>query len=295
MIEILAVALAVDILFGEPRFHIVTYFAKIIEFLDKKYRRRGKFLDFLAGSLLMIFIIFLAIFIVFLAEKIENYYLKILILSYLLKVSFSIRSLFEHLNACLTEDIEELRKNVSKIVSRKTENLKKGHLYSASIESLADNIVDAVFSPLFYFALFGVYGAFLYRIINLADSIIGYKNEKYMYFGKLAAKLDDIFNYIPSRILLIVLLIYCIRDRDVRDALIKNFSKYGKYRFKVNYLPIVLYAFILNVKLEKIGRYCINESCALPKREDLERAISLTKRLILIYILLISLCLFYRS
>ncbi len=277
MIEILAIAIAIDLIIGEPKFHLITYFAKVVEFFDRKYKRRKNFFDIVAGSFLTIFIIFSAFLIVFFVNNIENYYLRILLLSYLLKISFSIRSLFEHVNACLVDDIEELRKNVGKIVSRRTENLSKGHLYSASIESLADNVVDAVIAPLFYFTLFGVYGAFIYRVVNLLDSLIGYRDDRYVYFGKLAARLDDFLNFFPSRFLLAVFLIYYIKNRRIMDVF--------KYKFKVNYLPISLYAFLLNVRLEKIGVYSINETKEFPKKKDLKRAISLTKKIVVFYIL----------
>ncbi len=285
MIEILVLALLIDLIIGEPKLHVITYFAKIIELFDKKYKRKGKYLDFLAGAFITIFIIFLGILIVFLVNHIENYYIKTFLLAYLLKISFSIRSLFEHVESCLTDDIDNLRKNVGKIVSRDTKKLKKGHLYSASIESLADNLVDAIIAPLFYFILFGVYGAIVYRAINLVDSMIGYKNNKYMYFGKFPARLDDIINFIPSRLLLIVLFIYILIRKE------KNMLNSLKYKFKVNYLPISLYAFILNVKLEKIGFYSINEKKDLPKKDDLKNAIILTKKIVFAYIFIVFLLL----
>jgi len=94
------------------------------------------------------------------------------------------------------------------LVSRDTENLSESEINKAAIETYAENLSDGVIAPLFYLLVFGLVGLFLYKAINTLDSMVGYRSDKYEKFGKVAARLDDIANYIPSRItaLLIVTL-----------------------------------------------------------------------------------------
>lgn len=86
------------------------------------------------------------------------------------------------------------------LVSRDTENLSDSDIRKAAIETYAENLSDGVIAPLFYLLVFGLVGLFLYKAINTLDSMVGYRNDKYEKFGKVAARLDDVANYIPSRI-----------------------------------------------------------------------------------------------
>jgi adenosylcobinamide-phosphate synthase len=92
------------------------------------------------------------------------------------------------------------RKQLARIVGRSTENLTINEIRIAVFESLSENLSDGVIAPLFYYAIGGVPGMMTYKMINTLDSMIGYKNERYFYFGKFAARLDDIANFIPARI-----------------------------------------------------------------------------------------------
>lgn len=98
------------------------------------------------------------------------------------------------------EKVEDARKAVSLIVGRDTEVLNEEGVAKAAIETIAENTSDGVIAPMLYTALGGPVLGFLYKAINTMDSMVGYKNERYLYFGRAAAKLDDVVNYIPSRI-----------------------------------------------------------------------------------------------
>lgn len=102
---------------------------------------------------------------------------------------------------CLKEEgLEEARKAVSMIVGRDTAVLDEEGVAKAAIETVAENTSDGVIAPMLYTALGGPVLGFLYKAVNTMDSMVGYKNEKYLYFGRAAAKLDDVVNYIPARI-----------------------------------------------------------------------------------------------
>lgn len=99
-----------------------------------------------------------------------------------------------------TEDIEASRKAVSMIVGRDTNVLDDEGVTKAAVETVAENTSDGIIAPMIYTALGGPILGFVYKAINTMDSMLGYKNDKYLYFGRAAAKLDDFVNYIPARI-----------------------------------------------------------------------------------------------
>ena len=96
--------------------------------------------------------------------------------------------------------LDEARYAVSMIVGRDTRELTETGVTKAAVETVAENASDGVIAPMLYMAIGGVPLMFLYKGINTMDSMLGYKNDKYLYFGRIAAKLDDVANYIPARI-----------------------------------------------------------------------------------------------
>ena len=118
-------------------------------------------------------------------------------------------------NLLRKQDISEARRKVGWIVGRKTSDLDESEITRATIETVAENTIDGIISPLFWFILLGPWGAIGYRTINTMDSMLGYKNERYLYFGRFAARLDDVVNYIPARItcvLFVIASILCGKD-----------------------------------------------------------------------------------
>ena len=103
-------------------------------------------------------------------------------------------------NKLVKPDLPAARKAVSRIVGRDTENLTAEGVTKAAVETVAENASDGVIAPLLYMLLGGAPLALTYKAINTMDSMVGYKNETYLYFGRAAAKLDDVANYIPSRL-----------------------------------------------------------------------------------------------
>lgn len=110
-------------------------------------------------------------------------------------------------NELAKKDIIKARYAVSMLVARDTKNLDEEGVSKACVETIAENTSDGVIAPLFYMALGGGVFALFYKSVNTMDSMIGYKNDKYMYFGRFAAKMDDIFNYIPARLAALAMII----------------------------------------------------------------------------------------
>ncbi len=105
------------------------------------------------------------------------------------------------------KELEEAKKQVGYIVSRDTDHMDESEVIRASVETIAENIVDAVISPLFYAILGGPALAMAYRAANTLDSMCGYKNERYRDFGWASARFDDLLNYIPARITGVVIVL----------------------------------------------------------------------------------------
>lgn len=116
-------------------------------------------------------------------------------------------------NAIADGDIEKSRKAVSMIVGRDTENLNENGIIKAAVETVAENTSDGVTAPIFYIMFGGASLGFFYKAANTMDSMLGYKNDKYINFGRFSARLDDLLNFIPSRLtaLIMILSAYIMR------------------------------------------------------------------------------------
>lgn len=108
-----------------------------------------------------------------------------------------------------TGDVEGARRAVSMIVGRDTDVLDGGGICRAAVETVAENTSDGVIAPLFWMGLFGAAGGFFYKAVNTMDSMIGYRNEKYILFGRAAAKTDDFVNFLPARLSALLMIIVC--------------------------------------------------------------------------------------
>jgi adenosylcobinamide-phosphate synthase len=119
-------------------------------------------------------------------------------------VSIAPRDLYNHSNAVLkalkSGSIDNARNKVAMIVGRDTQNLSEPEIVRASVETVAESLVDGVTAPIFYAIIFGPIGAICYRAINTLDSMFGHKNQRYIYFGWASARIDDIANYLPARL-----------------------------------------------------------------------------------------------
>ena len=224
-------AFLMDCVIGDPRskFHPVVLIGKLIAGLetwlycpedsDKRKFWRGLFL-----MLLVLVICYGATAgIVYGVRRLGLPYLSWGVEALLLSFTISPRNLAEagrEIQRYLAAgDIEEARFKVGWIVGRDTDKLTVPEIIRATVETIAENIVDGVISPLFFFFLGGVPLAVAYRAANTMDSMIGYKNEKYLFFGRAAARTDDAWNYIPARItgLLLVLAAWLLKY-DWREA-----------------------------------------------------------------------------
>lgn len=209
---ILILGALLDLCFGDPRWipHPVVLIGRLISFLEPPLRKlfpktpRG---ERIAGAFLVFLVLFVtggfAYGLFWLAAWISP------VLAFLLQVFWSFqvlaaRSLRDEsmkVHTCLMKnDLEEARRAVSMIVGRDTSALTAEGITKAAVETVAENFSDGVGAPMLFLALGGAPLGLLYKAVNTMDSMVGYKNEDYQYFGTAAAKLDDAVNYIPARL-----------------------------------------------------------------------------------------------
>ena len=136
-----------------------------------------------------------------------SFYLELLIPNPFIKGIIASTALASNMLYKSVKEILRKPENIKFLVSRDTENLSESDINKAAVETYAENLSDGVIAPLFYLVLFGLPGAFVYKAVNTLDSMVGYRNERYEKFGKIAARVDDILNFIPARLTAILIVI----------------------------------------------------------------------------------------
>jgi len=241
--EVALIAYIIDFIFSEfqkLKFlkHPIIFMGEYISWFEKRYYKDSIF----RGFLLCISLVFIVFSIVYVISFIDNIFIQGLLASFTL----SSKMLYDAVRDVVSSDDLQIKKEkISMLVSRDTSNMSNSDVNKAAIETYAENLSDGVIASLFYLLCFGLVGAFVYKAINTLDSMVGYRNAKYENFGKFSARLDDVSNYIPSRItaLIIALLFFS------KKAFLE-FYKYGKKHESFNAgLPISAFALALNVKL----------------------------------------------
>ena len=201
-----------DLLFGDPAWlpHPVVYMGRAISALERRLRSRlprtpqGELL----GGAILAFCLpvgtFLLTSLVCLGAAALSPWLGLAVQMFWCGQALAAKGLAQESTRVYRElikpDLPAARRAVSRIVGRDTQNLTLEGVTKAAVETVAENASDGVIAPLLYMLLGGAPLALTYKAINTMDSMLGYKNEKYLYFGRAAAKLDDAANYLPSRI-----------------------------------------------------------------------------------------------
>ena len=184
-------------------------------------------------------------------------------------------------------DLPRARSLVSRIVSRDTDGLDEKHVISATVESVAESTVDGVASPLFYFSIFGIIGAFVYRVINTLDSMVGYKNH-YTHFGWLSAKMDTLANFIPARITAYLMILASILTGGNRKYAHKILKQNSSKTESLNAgWPIAAMAGALEVQLEKPGVYKLGENKKELSVESIYQALQIMQITVFLFTILI--------
>ncbi len=195
-----------DLFLGDPAFlpHPIVAIGKLIGFFEKRLIQSKN--QVMAGGLMVFFVCAISFMvpfaILFIAFMLSPLLCIILngIMCYFIFATKCLGQASNHVASELKKGTEAGRVAVSQIVGRDTSSLSEKGVIRATVETVAENTTDGVVAPLIFMAFGGAPFAFLYKAINTMDSMVGYRNEKYCRFGKVAAKLDDVANFVPARI-----------------------------------------------------------------------------------------------
>lgn len=221
-----------DQLFGDPEKlpHPIVGFGHLISFGEKRLNR-GNFL-FAKGAFMAISLtvsVYLITHLIIIVTTNYNYIFNLLLTAIIVFYCLSARTLRREVRQvfeALEQSTDAGRKQLSRIVGRDTATLEPQQIRSAALETLAENLSDGVIAPLFWLGVLGVPGMLTYKMINTLDSMIGYKNDRYFHFGKFAARLDDVANYIPARITAVLMLLVTA-DISKISFVLKNGSQHS--------------------------------------------------------------------
>ena len=280
---IFTLAFLIDLVLGEypDKIHPTIGIGKIILYLKKKAKHVNPRIEKANGVLMALFIML----IVALPVGVLLWWLRlsfgsipyIIAGAILFKATFAVRGMGQYTkpiaSALKKNDIAEARKWLPYIVRRDPNSLNERQIISAAVESIAESTTDGITAPFFFFAIFGVPGAFAYRVINTLDSMVGYKNVEYKNIGWFSAKMDTITNFIPARLTAYLMVpAALILGENWRESWrILQRDKHKTASPNAGY-TISAMAGALNIQLEKQGYYKLGDDHGI-SHEDIGKAL----------------------
>ena len=302
-IIIIGLAISLDLVLGDPknRYHPTAWIGNLIGIITTRMKNENKNLEKFNGIFIVLIPVSVSIIVLFgLQFSIDFINIEFLSILFsiiagiiLFKMTIAIKGMERHalsvLDAIQKNDLNKARTNLSMIVKRNTKNLDKNHILSGTLESLSENIVDGITGPMFYFAIFGLPGAFVYRIVNTVDSMVGYKTQMFKNLGWFGANCDNILNYIPSRLTgLIIVLGSMLLGHDWKNCY-EIFKRDGKKTDSPNAgYPMAAFAGALGTKLEKLEHYSLGTGDNEITSKKVKDAITLMKVTSLLFFGIVS-------
>jgi len=291
-IAIIGFAILIDLIFGDPknRYHPTAWIGTFIAKLTTITKNQNSTFEKIGGTIMIITISSVVVLLLsglnfgisLISVDYISLILTVVIGALLLKTTIAIRGMEKHaisvLDSLESNDLDLARNYLSMIVKRNTTKLDKNHVLSGVLESISENTVDGITGPMFYYAFFGLFGAFVYRIINTADSMVGYKNDIFKNLGWFTAKCDTILNYIPSRLTgLMMVISAAILKNNWRNSY-KVMIRDGKKTESPNAgYPMAALAGALETKFEKINHYKLGDGEITLTRDHVLSAIKIMK------------------
>jgi len=302
-ILVIGFAILLDLLFGDPknRFHPTAWIGNLIGNITTRMKNENYNLEKFGGIFIVLIPVCISIVVLLGLDfsidliSVESLSILISIISgvVLFKMTIAIKGMERHALAVLDSiqknDLTQARTNLSMIVKRNTKNLDKNHILSGTLESLSENIVDGITGPMFYFAIFGLPGAFVYRIVNTVDSMVGYKTQMFKNLGWFGANCDNVLNYIPSRLTgLTIVLGSMLLGHDWKNCY-EIFKRDGKKTDSPNAgYPMAAFAGALGTKFEKLEHYSLGTGEYEITSKNVKDAISLMKVTSLLFFGIVS-------
>lgn len=270
---VLAWAIAIDLLLGElpTRFHPVAWVGRLIAALEARAPARSPVGQLLYGAAMVALTVALVgglCYVLLSLVAVWSRIAYVLGAALLLKSSFAVRELRRAADRVklrlLADDLSGARAELRALVSRDTTDLGRAHLAAAAVESVAENTVDSFIAPVFFFLIFAPAGplapvaAFCYRVVNTFDSMIGY-HGRYEYLGRVAARLDDLLNWLPARLGALCLVAAAVFLGDARNAWRVLCRDHGRTASPNAGWTMSAAAGALHVTLEKVGHYRLGD------------------------------------
>lgn len=298
-IFIIFFAIFLDLILGDPKtkYHPTAWIGLLIAKITLLAKNQKPFFEYIGGviiilipsGLVIVLLSSLTIGISLISVDSLSVIVSLIIGGILLKTTIAIRGMAKHAYAVLKSldenNLDKARDNLSMIVKRNTKNLDKNHIISGTLESISENTVDGVTGPLFYFAIFGLPGAFIYRVINTADSMIGYKNNIFRHIGWFAATSDTILNYIPSRLTGISMIVSAAILRiNWKNSLVIMIRDGKKTESPNAGYPMAALAGALDTKFEKINHYELGNGNSNLTKQHIHSAITMMKLTSIIFV-----------
>jgi len=313
---IVIIALLIDRFVGElpNRIHLLRWIGNIVDFLDRRVKNRSSRYTRAVGffSYMLVFLIFWIIMMIIcsiLHHSLEGYRWEIagvsvtlgevlwmIVIAFMFKITFAIYSFRDHCKP-IQKDLREgnvpaARGKVQMIVSRDTSGLDEDHITSACCETISENLVDSVMSPTFYFGLFGMTGAIMFRCANLMDAMWGYLNDEYGKLGFFVAKFDDVLGFLTARMspafVALAALMFGYEYRGVFKAAKEEHTKTPSPN---SGWPMTAVARAMRFSMEKKDVYVMG-SGDLPSIDEITRCYKLVERISLLFVILITIPLF---
>src|SRR5437899_9306915 len=303
-------ALASDFAFGDPtnKYHPTAWIGKLVSKVVTLTRSNNQISEKLCGTIavmcILVIVCILIMSLVFGLKYLNNLEVngisKILILvstivvtGVLLKTTIAIKGMEQHaskiMEALSKRDLDDARTKLSMIVKRNTKNLDRQHIISATLESISENIVDGITGPLFYFAIFGLVGAFIHRTVNTIDSMIGYKTDLFRNLGWFGANCDKVLNYLPSRLTSFVMILASIIIRGNWRHSLEVMRRDGPKTESPNAgFTMATMAGALDIRFEKLDHYVLGDGSSEITEAHFRSAISILKLTTILFVLLFT-------
>jgi adenosylcobinamide-phosphate synthase len=283
---IFILAFLIDQVFGEypDRIHPTIGIGKLIAYLKPKLRNPNQKTEKANGVLLAITVMLIVALPVFLllfwlrqSFGLFGQIAYIIVGAVLFKATFAVKGMGQYTkpiaNALKKQDLAEARKWLPYIVRRDPNSLNERQIISAAVESIAESTTDGISGPFLFFAIFGVAGAFAYRVINTLDSMVGYKNEENRNIGWFSANLDTIANYIPARLTAYLMVAASVMLRETWRESWRILQRDKAKTVSVNAgWTISAMAGALDTQLEKFGHYTLGDDHGITP-EHINRAL----------------------
>ena len=307
---IIGFALLLDFKFGDPKnkYHPTSWIGSFLAKLTPIIKNDNPVMEKLGGTCIVLITSGLVISLLFILDigislitlDHVSLIISVMIGGLLLKSTIAIRGMEQHAKSVLEsldeKNLDMARNNLSMIVKRNTCNLDQNHILSGVLESVSENTVDGVTGPLFFYALFGLPGAFVYRVINTADSMIGYKTDIFKNIGWFAATCDSILNYIPSRLTGLVMVISAALLQKNWKESYKIMIRDGKKTESPNAgYPMAALAGALETKFEKINHYRLGDGELTLTKQHVHSAISIMKLTSVLFFVMVTIPIIYIS